>query len=343
MNPQRVSSIGRVLATGMSAAALRVSQNRAQIETNDQKLAEPEYEIVDRPNGFLTSLESLSEQSRVISCPTRAETKACLDMIHENPDVLQDILPSYFSTHQREAVIKGALQLSRNETLMNSLHLKLSSGCNSQEQPELKSEVADNNAIQFWQQLQTKFPCGICRDVLAAPILLPCSHSFCGSCVQDLISSCEIIPTSSGSVFSGRTGTAEPEVVSACPVCRQEISNRPIFERNLAAVIEAEVQQMRGDCQGKEDWLERQRSYEKAREAAAVAAAKHATNTTTTGFGTGTRRRGEHGEVDADDRNNSSSWEEMMMGAGGESAWVYPVILFVVTALLVAARYCCKR
>ncbi len=42
----------------------------------------------------------------------------------------------------------------------------------------------ENTASQMWDELRIDFPCVLCQDVLAAPALLSCSHTFCGDCAE---------------------------------------------------------------------------------------------------------------------------------------------------------------
>ena len=88
-----------------------------------------------------------------------------------------------------------------------------------------------NNEIDSWNHLSSKFRCCICLDVLAGPVILSCSHSFCGKCLCDHISLNETVPNN--------------EIVSLCPECRSVFHpNQIIFERVLDQLIQSEVEKI---------------------------------------------------------------------------------------------------
>uniref|UniRef100_A0A8C1VFM7 RING-type domain-containing protein n=1 Tax=Cyprinus carpio TaxID=7962 RepID=A0A8C1VFM7_CYPCA len=60
---------------------------------------------------------------------------------------------------------------------------------------------------------QDEFLCPMCQDLLKDPVVIPCGHSYCKSCITDFYS---------------------------CPQCRQTFSPRPALARNtmLAEVVE---------------------------------------------------------------------------------------------------------
>jgi hypothetical protein len=123
----------------------------------------------------------------------------------------------------------------------------------------------DSPLLQRWEQLRESYQCGICLDLLAAPKLADCTHSFCGMCVTAYAASLQnpsIFPSfvlSAGSGIPTTTNNLEnvlesedlphsnhtnltsatndaaspcPEHVMACPSCREVIST-VTFERTL--------------------------------------------------------------------------------------------------------------
>ena len=77
----------------------------------------------------------------------------------------------------------------------------------------------------LWENLITEHPCLICCDLLAAPVIAPCGHSFCGVCITDYVSSVE--------------KNEEVDVDLQCPACREFMdTNRLTYERHLDGIIE---------------------------------------------------------------------------------------------------------
>ena len=80
----------------------------------------------------------------------------------------------------------------------------------------------------LWENLITEHPCLICCDLLAAPVIAPCGHSFCGVCITDYVSSVE--------------KNEEVDVDLQCPACREFMdTNRLTYERHLDGIIESLV------------------------------------------------------------------------------------------------------
>jgi hypothetical protein len=97
----------------------------------------------------------------------------------------------------------------------------------------------------LWENLITDHKCTICCDVLASPVILSCSHSFCGIClVRDM------------DFYESQ----DTEVALSCPYCREEIDSEPTFERTLDELISKKINLVR-DCEAKVDWNARRTQY----------------------------------------------------------------------------------
>ena len=97
---------------------------------------------------------------------------------------------------------------------------------------KLKSKVVHSSNKcskgDAWDEITSRFKCGICIDVLAAPVILSCSHNFCGDCLQTHLCHSEVYTD---------------EITSLCPECRTEFNpSQIIFERALDELIQSEVE-----------------------------------------------------------------------------------------------------
>lgn len=106
--------------------------------------------------------------------------------------------------------------------------------------------TSNDDALQAeWQKLADKYPCCICQDLLSAPHVLNCSHSYCAVCIDDLLSTC---------------ASCDTEVVHHCPMCQTNIEHMS-FERLLDEDILARINHIPDAFPSKMAWNERHNSY----------------------------------------------------------------------------------
>ena len=76
-----------------------------------------------------------------------------------------------------------------------------------------------------WDDLARDHTCLICKELLAAPVITNCSHSFCGVCLADHI---------------GSISSIDIDVVHSCPSCRDPISfttYERVLDENIAKKV----------------------------------------------------------------------------------------------------------
>eukprot|EP01038_Epipyxis_sp_PR26KG_P013992 gene13992-18764_t len=81
--------------------------------------------------------------------------------------------------------------------------------------------------------------CALCQDLLATPFLLGCTHSFCGSCLDNFLEAVKL----------------NTEGLLACPTCKSNIESCT-YQRNYDEQIFEKVNSL-ADCDEKCDWFAR--------------------------------------------------------------------------------------
>jgi hypothetical protein len=96
--------------------------------------------------------------------------------------------------------------------------------------PRVPTFPATKPRVSDWTAMEDKYSCAICHDVMAAPVILPCSHDFCAGCVEDMNNAVH-------------AHSLDVEVVRTCPCCRAEYTHA-IYQRTLDADIHEQVLKM---------------------------------------------------------------------------------------------------
>lgn len=109
---------------------------------------------------------------------------------------------------------------------------------------------AKADATDAWEGLVADQKCSLCIDLLAAPVILECSHSFCGGCLYNYLG---------GSLVCSEVNN--DAAINMCPVCRTEISSPPIYERNLDASIVNKTKEINAFGEQYLDWQVRRETY----------------------------------------------------------------------------------
>ena len=111
------------------------------------------------------------------------------------------------------------------------------------EQSSAKDFLPISQHVQ-WENLACDYSCLICRELLAAPVITNCTHSFCGSCLSDHI---------------GSISSADVDVVHSCPACRNPI-HLTTYERVLDDSIAKKASLLNGGSSSTR-WQARRKQY----------------------------------------------------------------------------------
>lgn len=155
------------------------------------------------------------------------EVDIALNTISDN-DGCDNIAPGVkLSAYEKKSLLEGA----------RNILLSLGKKIEGEEINTDESNVENNPEQSWWSALPTHLICPICLDLLAAPHLTNCGHSFCGVCLEDYLSNCT---------------SREVQVIHQCPCCRKEI-NATTYERSL----DDEINRLVGaavECPQKAEW-----------------------------------------------------------------------------------------
>lgn len=92
--------------------------------------------------------------------------------------------------------------------------------------------MAEAEMSSYEEQL---FSCSVCLDVLKEPVTIPCGHSYCMSCINN--------------VWSG----LDQNAVYSCPQCREKFSPMPALKKNTLVVEVMEKMRKASDQAGTSD------------------------------------------------------------------------------------------
>lgn len=162
-----------------------------------------------------------------------------------------------------------------------------------------------------WIQLVSDHPCAICQDVLAKPTILSCSHSFCGICLHDLITSCSEV---SSTLHDIDEMISNMILVKRCPTCNEEICRAGTYERTLDNAISVRASAI-PSCEGKTQWMERRAAHD------VLLSRRQKLMTSSTASG--------GGRADDDDRDGGDAWD---------LAWVLIPLTMVIVVLIAIFR-----
>lgn len=177
--------------------------------------------------------------------PSHEEITTVLDTLFEHPERLLKLL-----SPKQLQVLRGNSNAvaAEIEALYEVVNAESTSVARSCDHP-----TGNNHAEHqvSWSELASQHNCVICMDVLAAPVITNCGHSYCGECLAAHMESCTPL-------------TDDVEVVHPCPTCRTEITS-VTYERGYDTSIAASVERV-APCPAKDEYNDRRNAYMKRRQ-----------------------------------------------------------------------------
>jgi hypothetical protein len=176
-----------------------------------------------------------------------------VDLIVSNPEILSSFAAVSLSQPQIpiekvDAICETVAQCLQDDAIMSAIRNKIRSSPAQATRAPAPSTPLLCTLNDQWAQLIGSHKCCLCLDLLAAPCILNCGHSFCGECITS---------------HSSRVSVEDHDglVVSpTCPMCRTVITTQPTFERVLDEDIEQKVKAF-PDCSEKRDWCFRRETF----------------------------------------------------------------------------------
>lgn len=187
--------------------------------------------------------------------PTIDEVECAVDVVKTMPEIQQVL--SQLNELQVNDILNQSISRALDADFRYDMAVRMEKK-REEKKPKItyqdpaRSNV-DDEILAKWDELVDNYRCLVCQDVLAAPVLTPCSHSFCFHCVIEKANSCVVIDES-----PVKPSTAE--IVQECSTCRQEFATKDArFERHLHSRIMEEVITFPESLRA--DWEMRRQTY----------------------------------------------------------------------------------
>jgi hypothetical protein len=293
---------------------------------HDFDRADPDgaYLLVDDDKGSLpvVNITDLNPSARDVECG--------LEVVRENPGMVMGCLPQTM----RDSHMSGSIpDLMKDPRFVAHIHGSFARHVaikGPEKRDTLSAAEEQLTADALWRILCAEFFCSCCQDVLAAPVVLKCTHSFCGSCITECYNRCVQCDELPGLNC----------VVCQCPECRAPVQGQEwAYERAYDDVIMKRVSEV-PNCQMKTDYLERRNGFlesEKARKAAdAQAKSKPLPRSIERMFSTdGGHNTTSEGRREAEE----GRWVGGSFITAVEEMQIIPIVVALVAAVLMAVAY----
>ena len=299
------SSNDRSMQLGSRGVSSSVFRNTIDIKDPDG-----DYIIVDDKKYHLPNYPPIVVQD--------VEFEACLDTLRSDPQMLEQFLPSESTPSDIVGFRQDIKTILYDSATIERVQNKIANHNRS----VMAVKENEMSASDQWDSLRKKYPCALCQDVLAAPVIFKCSHNFCGACADSLFESCV--------ACDDYLTVGHP-----CPHCREELEN-PSYERLLDENILNEVEKV-PSCEMK-TWYEerRQQYFQQKKERETAAKQKKINPIEFLGRYTGRDEQSSVNETDTNDEQREAYWEAM-------KEWSIPHIAFVLLAISMIVRYSSKK
>jgi hypothetical protein len=252
----------------MSDSSARIEEPRFRVNYSapvNNSVASSTLSIISGDSMFARSCEILGTSLANLShindvSPTEAEIRGTQKAFEARPDMLRRILSphKFFKDLDLDAsLLDSASDLLRKPDFIDDVRALIRNEEDSDtssrylDQPAFYiqggREEKNRSCLQYseWELLKEKYPCVICQDVLSAPHLLNCSHTFCFDCVTE---------------YMTRAVSKDAEVSHCCPSCNDEIKTWT-YERLLDDDICQRVNNVSIADAERSDWRERREKF----------------------------------------------------------------------------------
>jgi len=221
------------------------NQNSEQIESNSTVFdADNMVNCVSELERPILSLEAI--RSLTINPPTAAEMLAAAQTLIEM-GVLDQFVPGTSVNNEILRCLQVAVQ---DPDVVNATLLAVRKQLTASAPPS--AELLPDSCEE-WAALVSCNLCAVCNDALAGPNVLPCSHSFCGSCLHTVMHPAAQLKES---VEGEEEDDVEKATARICPTCSAPFTHDPIFQRVLDEELARQVEAV-PPCAAKDAWQDR--------------------------------------------------------------------------------------
>jgi hypothetical protein len=238
-----------------NSEVLRIDEKQTTTEVIDDKISNDSESVgsiveISHDYDFLGDVSTYDFHN-----PSMEEVESAVEVMREIPHI-QSFLFSLPVEKAREMMARTA-EMAYSSDFRNDVRKKMDRKLkekaieqNRHHEPIGQPNVEDD-IVAKWDKLVDNNRCAFCQDLLASPMLLKCTHSFCFHCLQENANRCQPAEDILGN---------KAEVAHKCPLCPQEFKlEDAIFERTMDHNIAEQALLFPEPL--KKDWEERRQVY----------------------------------------------------------------------------------